>query len=149
VLRRATPADAPRLAEILTAAHAGQAWFPQHLNDPGENAWFVETILLPEYEVWVVEEDGAAVAYAALQGDLLAHLFVHPDAQGRGIGTALLDFMKRERPQGFTLWTHQANDACAFYEKRGLVAVQFTDGATSRERIPDVQYGWTPESAAR
>jgi GNAT superfamily N-acetyltransferase len=149
VLRRATPEDEAAIAEILTAARAAQPWFPQELNLPEENRWFVRELLLPQYEVWVAEEAGRVVAFAGLQDDVLGHLFVHPSAQGHGVGTELLDLAKRERPNGFTLWTHQASEACAFYDARGLVAVELTDGATTRERLPDVRYAWTPGSAAR
>jgi hypothetical protein len=49
-------------------------------------------------------------------------------------------------PGGFSLWTHQASEARAFYEARGLVAVEFTDGSTTLEKIPDVRYEWRPSA---
>ena len=143
MLRRATAADADPIAEVLRAARAAQAWFPP-LHTPEETRRFVRERLLPEHETWVVEEDGRVVAFAAIQGDVLDHLFVHPDAQRAGIGTALLEHIRRLRPDGFSLWTHQASEARAFYDARGLVAVEFTDGATTMEKLPDVRYEWRP-----
>jgi GNAT superfamily N-acetyltransferase len=143
VLRHATEADADAIADVLTAARAAQAWFPP-LHSPEETRRFVHDRLLPAHETWVVEEDGRVVAFAALIDDHLGHLFVHPDAQGRGIGTALLEHTQRRLPDGFSLWTHQASEARAFYAARGLVAVEFTDGATTMEKIPDVRYEWRP-----
>ena len=143
MLRRATAADADAIADVLTAARAAQAWFPR-LHTADETRRFVSELLLPENETWVVEEDGRVVAFAALRGDVLGHLFVHPDAQKRGIGTALLGHTERLRPQGFSLWTHQASEACAFYEARGLIAVERTDGASTMEKLPDVRYEWKP-----
>jgi GNAT superfamily N-acetyltransferase len=145
VLRRATEADADAIADVLGAARAAQAWFPP-LHSPEETRWFVGQRLLPGHDTWVFEEDGRVVAFAAISGDHLGHLFVHPDAQGRGIGTALLEHTQRLLPDGFTLWTHQASEARAFYEARGLVAVEFTDGATTIEKIPDVRYEWRPRA---
>jgi GNAT superfamily N-acetyltransferase len=145
VLRRATPDDADAIAEVLTAARAAQAWFPP-LHSPEETRWFVGEHLLPGNDTWVVEEDGRVVAFAAIQGHVLGHLFVHPDAQGRGIGTALLEHTQSLLPGGFSLWTHQTSEARAFYEARGLVAVEFTDGATTMEKIPDVRYEWRPRA---
>jgi len=143
VLRRATAADADAIAEVLTAARAAQSWFPRiHTSDDTHR--FVRERLLPENETWVAEQDGRVVAFAALQGDVLGHLFVRPDAQRSGIGTALLEHTQRLRPDGFSLWTHQASEACAFYEARGLVAVEWTDGATTMEKLPDVRYEWRP-----
>jgi GNAT superfamily N-acetyltransferase len=148
VLRRATAADANAIADVLTAARAAQSWFPR-LHTPDETRRFVGERLLSESETWVVEEDGRVLAFAALQGDVLGHLFVHPDAQGSGIGTALLGHTQRLRPEGFSLWTHQASEACGFYEARGLVAVERTDGATTMEKLPDVRYEWKPVPADR
>jgi GNAT superfamily N-acetyltransferase len=143
VLRRATAADAEAIAGVLSAARAAQSWFPP-LHTPEETGRFVRERLLPENDTWVVDEDGRVVAFAALQGDVLGHLFVHPAAQRSGIGTALLEHTQRLRPDGFSLWTHQASEACAFYEARGLVAVERTDGAATMEKLPDVRYEWRP-----
>jgi GNAT superfamily N-acetyltransferase len=148
VPRRATAADADAIADVLTAARAAQSWFPP-LHSPDETRRFVREHLLPENATWVVEDDGRIVAFAALQGDVLGHLFVHPDAQGSGIGTSLLGHAQRLRPEGFSLWTHQASEACAFYEARGLVAVERTDGAATMEKLPDVRYEWKPAPAGR
>jgi GNAT superfamily N-acetyltransferase len=149
VLRQATTDDADAIAAVLTAARAAQPWFPPDLHTPDENRWFVSELLLPTHEVWVAEEDGRVVGFIGVKEDVLGHIFVHPDAQGRGVGTELLEKTKELRPAGFTLWTHQPSEARSFYERRGLVPIRFTDGATNTERIPDVQYAWTPESAAR
>ena len=147
MLRRATPADADAIADVLSAARAAQPWFPQ-LHTPEENRRFVCDRLLPEHDTWVVEENGGVVGFAAIHGDLLGHLFVHPDAQRSGIGTTLLEHTQRLLPDGFSLWTHQASEACEFYEARGLVAVELTDGATTMEKLPDVRYEWRPSTAA-
>ena len=147
MLRRATPADVEAIAEVLRAARAAQPWFPP-LHTPEETRRFVGERLLPGNDTWVVEKDGRVTAYAAIAGDHLNHLFVHPDAQGNGIGTALLEHTQRLLPDGFSLWTHQASEARAFYEARGLVAVEFTDGATTMEKIPDVRYEWRPRAPA-
>jgi GNAT superfamily N-acetyltransferase len=145
VLRRATAGDADAIADVLTAARTAQAWFPP-LHSPEETRGFVRERLLPGHDTWVVESEGRVVAFAAITDDHIGHLFVHPDAQGRGIGTALLEHTRQLLPEGFSLWTHQASEARAFYEARGLVAVEFTDGATTMEKIPDVRYEWRPRA---
>ena len=145
MLRRATTDDADAIADVLQSARAAQPWFPP-LHSAEETRWFVGERLLPQHDTWVVEEEGRVVAFAALTDDHLGHLFVHPEAQSRGIGTALLEHTQRLLPHGFSLWTHQASEARAFYESRGLVAVEFTDGATTMEKIPDVRYEWRPRA---
>jgi ribosomal protein S18 acetylase RimI-like enzyme len=142
VLRRATPADANAIAAVLTAARARQAFIPP-LHTPDDDRRFVSDVMLPSTEVWVVEEAGMVVGFASFGEDVLGHLYVAPEAQRRGIGRVLLDTVKARRPDGFTLWTHQPNaPGRAFYDRQGLIAVEFTDGAANEEKVPDVRYVW-------
>ena len=98
-----------------------------------------------DHELWVAEDAGSVVGLAAVGDRTLGHLYVHPEHSGRGIGTELLDAVKELRPDGFTLWTFPANErACRFYERRGLRAIQRTDGSGNEEKLPDVQYEWLP-----
>jgi GNAT superfamily N-acetyltransferase len=63
---------------------------------------------------------GGFVAFEAGSRQL-CQLFVDPPQQRRGVGTMLLDEVKRQMPQGF--WLRAAADnICArtFYERRGL-----------------------------
>ena len=47
------------------------------------------------------------------------------------------------------LWTFQDNArARRFYEARGFVAEEFTDGAGNEEKTPDVRYVWPGRAAA-
>jgi len=94
---------------------------------------------------WVVEDAGVIVGFASFSADLLGHIYVTPRAQHGGVGRLLLDKVKQLRPDGFTLWTHQPNvQARRFYEHQGLEAVEFTDGSTNEEKVPDVRYAWRP-----
>lgn len=98
-------------------------------------------------DVWVWEEDGAILGFMVLRPDELFLLYLEPTATGRGIGTRLLEHAKRERPDGFTLWTFQQNGgARRFYERHGLEAVELTDGSGNEERTPDVRYAWKPSA---
>ncbi len=84
------------------------------------------------------------VGFAALDGGLLAHLYVRPDLQRRGVGSALLARVQTLRPDGFRLWVFQRNtDARRFYERRGLSLAKLTDGAGNEEREPDALYSWS------
>ena len=62
--------------------------------------------------------------------------------QRRGAGGALLQIAKGSRSV-LSPWTFQRNAAARlFYERRGFVAVEETDGGRNEEREPDVLYRW-------
>lgn len=133
--RRATDADGGRLLALFAAARAAQGLpFP-----PPESPWLPRVLGL---ETWLHPQ-----GFAALSEGMLEYLYVHPDAQGQGIGAALLGLAKAQRPQGFDLWVFQHLDRSRrFYERHGLELVEETDGSGNMERLPDARYRWTPAS---
>ncbi|RYF89477.1 MAG: GNAT family N-acetyltransferase [Caulobacteraceae bacterium] len=137
-VRRAVLADAPAIAALYRLS----AWHP-HIHTPQEDLAFFSERMLPHQTVWVIEDgQGAVAAYAAGVEGWLNHLFVRPDAQGQGHGSRLLDQV-RTGAGTLQLWTFQGNTrARGFYERRGFVAVEFTDGEGNEEKIPDVRYEW-------
>ena len=101
-------------------------------------------VIATRNEVWVAVANGAAVGLLALRPGFVDQLYVDPDAQRLGVGTALLEHAKRACPSGLELFTHQANaGARAFYESRGMRAVAF-GVSPSPECEPDVRYAWEP-----
>ena len=116
------------------------------LHTPEEDRWFYRERVFTECQVHGAFEGGALVAIIAFRSDWIDQLYVLPEAQGRGVGTELLDIAKRasERLQ---LWTFQRNArARRFYEARGFALVEETDGARNEEREPDARYLWTRAS---
>ena len=82
----------------------------------------------------------------AVQPGLLDRLYVEPERQRQGIGSVLLNKARGLLPDGFELYTHQANyRARAFYESRGLRAVAF-GVSPAPESEPDVKYAWEPSA---
>ncbi|MEA2171065.1 MAG: hypothetical protein QOF76_4365 [Solirubrobacteraceae bacterium] len=70
---------------------------------------------------WVWEQDGAVLGFASVAAALLAALYVLPGAQGRRIGTALLDFAVGHGAR--ELWVYEDHPrARAFYAREGWVA---------------------------
>jgi GNAT superfamily N-acetyltransferase len=142
LIRLAGSDDVDAIADVFVASFAGLTFLPRLHTETDTRRW-IRTEMFPRHEVWVAEEEGEIVGFAALSGDLLGHLYVHPDAQGRGVGTALLGLVKAERPSGFRLWTFQRNEgARRFYERHGCALVQLTDGSGNEEQEPDALYVW-------
>ena len=138
-LRRARPED----AEAIAAIHRLAAFVPP-VHTPEEILSFARERLMVENATWVAEADGEVVGYIAFNEEWVVHLFVHPDHQGRGHGPALLDHAMADRRER-QLWTFQENmRARRFYEARGWVAVELTDGQGNEEKEPDVRYVWRP-----
>jgi GNAT superfamily N-acetyltransferase len=144
--RRANAADAPEVATVYIASRRGAAaWLPTVGTDAEIRAFVVDK-MVPERETWVAEDSGRIVAVLVLDaGDMIDQFYVAPGEQRRGVGDAMLAHAKRLRPAGLRLWAFQRNTpARRFYERRGFVAQEFTDGATNMEREADVLYRWTP-----
>ena len=66
-----------------------------------------------------------------------------PEHAGQGVGSALLDLVKAQRPDGFCLWVFEMNaPARGFYARHGLVELERTDGSGNEEQAPDVRMAW-------
>ena len=145
MIRRMAPEDADAVAETFVASTETLLAFLPEVHSREEHRRFITENVPRDHEIWVAHENGRIVGFAAVGADTLGHLYVHPDHQGRGHGTDLLDKTKELRPGGFTLWTFPANErACRFYERHGMRAVEFGDGSGNEEGVPDVRYEWRP-----
>lgn len=143
VIRSAGPQDLRAVAEVhLAAREAAVPDMPPLVRTADEVHDFHAALDLHQRELWVAETD-RVVAYAEVKGDWLDDLYVHPQAQGHGIGSALLDLVKSARPGGFCLWVFESNQgARRFYGRHGLVELETTDGSGNEERSPDVRMAW-------
>lgn len=94
-------------------------------------------------EVWVAEAAGRILGHLVLDDDWLEGLYVEPDAQRVGVGSALLDVAKMRRPDGFALWVFVTNrKARSFYRAHGLLDLEETDGTANPELAPDLRMAW-------
>jgi GNAT superfamily N-acetyltransferase/chorismate mutase len=144
VLRPATDDDLPAVAELLIEVRdAAHPAMPRGIHPPHEVRAYVAGWDLAAYDVWLAEADGRPAGYARFSSDWLDDLYVDRSAQRAGVGGALLDVVKAQRPGGFCLWVFESNEpARAFYRARGLVELERTDGAANEEKAPDIRMAW-------
>lgn len=141
-IRRATEDDWPELAAIFIAARAAMTYLPA-LHTDDETRAFIKSVVETQ-NVWIAEAQGRPLGFAALEPGWLHHLYVAPGAHNAGAGSLLLAKSKAELPQGFSLWTFQANlGARRFYERHGCRQVRRTNG-DNEENLPDILYEWRP-----
>jgi len=130
VIRAATEADAPALAEIQARAWRWAysdfvAYDDMPVAEERLERWRGN---VAQGRLRVFDQDGTVVGYASVDGDQLTSLYVDPAAQGAGVGARLHDdALEQLRAGGCStawLWVFTANaQGRAFYERRGWRAV--------------------------
>jgi putative acetyltransferase len=112
------------------------------LHTPEQDRTFYRMQVFPACQVWGAEKQSKLVGIIAFREDWIDQLYVLPDAQGRGVGSDLLEIAQEAFPM-LNLWTFQCNArARRFYELNGFVALRETNGADNEEKEPDVLYRW-------
>ena len=138
-LRPGTDADADALAAILREWIDETPWF-RSPHPPASDPLF--TLRKIRDGVVTVADTGQPAGFLALEDSYISCLYVATQARGAGLGRALLDHAKSQRP-ALSLWTFQANDrARAFYRREGFRETQHTDGSENEEGLPDVELRW-------
>lgn len=131
-LRPFLPADTPVLAAIFVAAiqeltgddydeTQQEAWASVADDEAGFGKKLAGELTL------IASLKNAAVGFASLKGkDHIDMLFVHPNAAGQGVASALLDALEKlAGARGVKSLTVDASDnAQEFFRKRGYVAQQ-------------------------
>lgn len=112
------------------------------LHTPEEDLRYFQEHVFASCTVAAALETDRLVGIIAYREGWIDQLYVLPDTQGRGIGSALLDLARRSHDD-LSLWTFQRNSgARSFYERKGFRVVKETDGADNEEKEPDVLYRW-------
>lgn len=141
LIRPADASDADALASVHLRSRAAAAMPPGVHAEAEVRSWIAGRIR--EDEAWVAEDDREVVGYVRLTATWLDDLYVVPGHAGQGIGSALLDLAKAQRPGGFCLWVFEMNGpARAFYARHGLVELERTDGSGNEEKAPDIRMAW-------
>ncbi len=117
------------------------------LHTPEEDAGFVGGHLFQSSEMWGAF-DPELVGFIAFTDGWIEQFYILPTWQGRGIGNALLAIPMTKFDK-LKLWTFQQNlGARQFYERKGFVAMELTDGQANEHKEPDILYQWVREKRA-
>jgi GNAT superfamily N-acetyltransferase len=137
------------LADMDAAARVHRASFDHALpwlaglHTPDEDRWFYRERMFNTCTLWGTFDGDRLTGLIAFHDDWIEQLYVLPEAQGRGVGSALFEIARRTADR-LQLWTFQCNvQARHFYEARGFALVEETDGAGNEEKEPDARYLWT------
>jgi ribosomal protein S18 acetylase RimI-like enzyme len=146
VIRPADQTDADAITSVFLASRAAAMPYLPRLYDDEQTGAFITHVVLPQCRVWVAESSqiGEVVGFAALEDDLLEHLYLRPDFQRQGVGTQLLDEARAASPAGLTLRVFTRNTAArAFYKRHGFDQLDENDGSRNEENEPDMTYTWS------
>jgi GNAT superfamily N-acetyltransferase len=143
-LRHLGIADMDAAADVHRVAFDERLpWLAGRHTSEGVRRYFRETVF-PACTLWGAWEATRLIGIIAFRDGWIDQLYVLPDAQGRGTGSALLQVAMSSQSH-LQLWTFQRNHAARrFYEARGFALVRETDGASNHEKEPDALYSWEP-----
>lgn len=136
-IRKALEAEAQVIAQISRAARQEAMPYLPNLHTPAEDlAFFESEISTSDCRVSLI--GGQIVGFGCVRDGWLNHLYVLPDFQGLGVGSALLTNFERSIEQ---FWVFARNTkARQFYVARGFIEVEETDGSGNEENEPDVRF---------
>jgi len=126
-LRPATPADVPRLTELVNAAYGH---YVERLGGPPGPMTEDYSEVVRSFRVTVAEREGEIVGLIVLgideEGFFIHNVAVDPVDQGSGVGRALLEHGEaaagREGFDAIDLYTHEKmTENLALYERIGYV----------------------------
>ena len=140
-LRPAQADDLDALTAVFLTARGQMTYLPRE-SEARVKPWVRDSVL-GGCEVVVAEVDDRPVAFIALAGAEIEHLYVEPFCQCHGIGSALLAQAKRMRPEGLSLYVFEPNlGAIRFYERHGFVTSERSDGQRNEEKVADRRMAW-------
>ncbi|WTB87828.1 GNAT family N-acetyltransferase [Streptomyces cellulosae] len=93
----------------MASRSATMPYLPPQKRSPEQVTRWVRDVLLKLCRTWVAVRDAEIIGYAALDGDMLEHLYLRPDVRRQGVGTLLLDEVRRHSLDGVSLHVFQQN----------------------------------------
>jgi len=95
----------------------------------------LRSIYLLKTETWVYEVNGAAVGFISMLNNEIGGLFVLPQFQGKGIGSALVGFVEKDFLELVVEVFERNFIGRAFYEKSDFKLMEISIHAPSGEAV--------------
>lgn len=120
MLRAASPDDYPLLIDIwLAASIRAYPFLPPNYWPLQRHTLYRD--YLPRGQTWLWEDYGRPAGFICVVDNFVVALYVHPLYQGQGIGTRLLQQVKRQRPQLGALVYANNQAAYSFFLQQGFI----------------------------
>lgn len=138
MIRRMQEADRDRVAEIWLDTNLKAHSFIRPEYWKGNFEYVKETLL--QAEVYVCEEKGRIQGFAGINGGHIEGIFVSEEAQARGIGKELMDFIKGKKNR-LSLHVYLKNTgAVRFYQREGFEILN--QGMDENTKEAELFMGW-------
>lgn len=144
------PTHSAELRSMLTDLWEASVRTTHHFLTEDDISFFrpqIRDIYLPQLNVYGITEEpsGKAKAFIGLSEDKTEMLFVHPDEQGKGLGTELISFAVRTKGVCKVDVNEQNTGAHAFYKKMGFTTTSRDEYDPSGRHFPILHMELTPE----
>ena len=141
-LRRAGDADARALARLHVLARRTCLPYLPEIHTPAAVEAFFQGVMLVSRTVWCIGPASDLTGFIAFGARWVDHLYVHPTHHRGGVGSELLRVAQAASPS-LQLRVFQRNqNAIRFYENRGFIIEESTDGSDNEEHEPDLRMSW-------
>ena len=141
IITDARSLDAGAIGDILSKTNDQMPWLPR-VHSAAEEIRYAGDMIEAGW-VRVAKTDGRLVGVIARWESDVHALYVLPEAQDNGVGTALIEDAKTACDH-LSLWSYVANTgATRFYGLRGFIQTDQTDGSTNDAGLPDIRFEWT------
>ncbi len=140
-LRAAHTDDAEPMTELFITVRRNTMPYLSMIHTREETRWWMEHVVLKGNAVTVAISSADLVGFVSVRENVLEHLYVAAEAQGKGIGSKLLHKATSSMPRPISLCVFQENKrARRFYERHGFHCSALRDGSQNEEGEPDAIY---------
>jgi GNAT superfamily N-acetyltransferase len=119
---------------------------PKLVHPLPKSEWRIRWVseIIPNHEIAVLETDGEILGFITVNFNTseLSQIFTSLSEQGRGAGSALMNWAKSKYPEGLYLFTLELNRRSRkFYRKHGFRETGFSINQING--YPSVRYEWS------